>query len=188
MLMLRKEFESLIDKSGKMFRENYLEKFYPEILEGIKNYCKLELPFKQKVYHWFKEIKDYQKCYCGGLLKFKNSTVGYHEYCSKRCMDKDDKIKEKRKNTVMERYGVNVVSKSDDIKNKMIDTNLKIYGYNSPILNEEVKNKSKETLLKNHGVDSPLKSNEILKKVKDTCKLKYGFENVKNVPHINDKI
>ena len=77
------KFKRLVDKSGKMFRKNYLEKHYPEYVEIIHKFIKdnnlIDLAFKQQVYQWLNNITEYQLCDCGNKVKFKNSTIGYYD-------------------------------------------------------------------------------------------------------------
>ena len=102
---MRTLFKKNLDKSGKMFRYKYLDDNFSDILDKILDFSKknklIELPFKQQVYHWYNNIKEKQKCYCGKMTKFKNSTIGYYKYCSKKCMDSSEKTKEKRKKTCL---------------------------------------------------------------------------------------
>jgi len=184
------QFEKLIDKSGKMFRYKYLEKYHIDILNNIIKYSSnnklLDLPFKQQVYNWYKNIKP-KLCYCGKPTKFKNSTLGYYEYCSFCCMNNSDKVKDKRKNTNIEKFGTKTPSENNDIKNKIINTNNKRYGANSPLINENIKDKSINTLMKNYGVDNPNKSTIIKEKIKKTNIERYGFENVYQNEKIRNK-
>ena len=190
-IMNKKIFLKNLDPSGKMYRKKYLEKHYPDILNNIFNFIKdtkLILPFKQQVYHWYNDIKEYKLCYCGNIVKFKNSTIGYYEYCSKKCMDGSNKVKGNRVKTNMKKFGTKTPSENNNIRNKIIETNLKKYGANSPLLNEDIKSKSIETLYKNYGVDNPLKSKEIRDKIKKTLLERYNVDNPKKSEIINDKI
>lgn len=103
-----------------------------------------------------------------------------------------NKVKEKRKNTWLSNYGFDNPNKSSRIKNKIIKTNNKKYGYNSPILNSTIKNKVKNTLLKNYGVDHNSKSDKVKEKKRKTCNEKYGYDhfmqNIEVFERINKKI
>jgi len=188
---MRTLFKKNLDKSGKMFRYKYLDDNFSDILDKILDFSKknklIELPFKQQVYHWYNNIKEKQKCYCGKMTKFKNSTIGYYKYCSKKCMDSSEKTKEKRKKTCLEKFGTNTPSENSKIKNKIIETNNKNYGTNSPLQNIDIKNKSIETLQKNYNVDSPLKSEVIKNKMIKTNLLKYNVENVSQLKEVQEK-
>ncbi len=159
------------DSSGRLSKENFIIKNYPDLYNEIIKFCidnnLDDLPFKQKVYHYKNDIKNFVICknpYCNNLTNYKNSTLGYNEYCSKKCMNNDISVKEKRKITNIERYGTKTPAECDIVKNKIIKTNNILYGCNSPLQNELILKKSKDTLFKNYGVDNPNKNSEILKK------------------------
>jgi len=189
---VKQVFSENLDKSGKMFRKKYLEQNYQDILNAIIKYSEInklnELPFKQQVYHWYNDIDDEVLCYCGKKVKFKNSTIGYYEYCSKECMSSSNKTKEKRKKTNIEKFGTKTPAENKKIKEKIIKTNNDKYGHNSPLLNNNIKEKSKNTLQNNYNVLHPLQSEIIRDKMKKTNIDKYGVDNVRKNHEIEEKI
>lgn len=75
--------------------------------------------FSERIYCLLNNIKERKLCkYCNKEeVKFKNNSIGYFDYCSNSCSYKD--TAEKRKNTNIEKYGVNNTFKLDKaIKNK----------------------------------------------------------------------
>jgi hypothetical protein len=159
------------NKSGKMSVEKYIIKNYTKDYEIIIEYCvknNLEhLPFKQKVYHVVNNIPKAVICKnpnCENTVNFKNSTIGYYEYCSNKCIGSDPSMIKRKEEISLKKYGTKTPAESNIIKNKMLKTNNDRYGSNSPMSNIEIQEKSKKTLLKNWGVDNPSKSDEILKK------------------------
>jgi len=153
--------------SGKMYVEKYLKKYYLNIYENVISYCSKNLNdimFKEKVYHYVNDLKNNISCknpICNNLVKFKNSTLGYYEYCSLYCVSNDPNIKTIKENKSFKKYGTKAPGMNQSIKNKMIETNQKKYGSNSPLQNKEIKMKSQNTLFKNYGVDNPNKSKEL---------------------------
>jgi len=184
-------FSENLDSSGKMFRKNYLEKYFTSILEEIQKYVIEngldDLPFKQQVYHWYNDIKNIVICECGNFVKFKNSNIGYYTFCSKKCMNKSNHVKNKRMQTCLDKFGTKTPSENILVKEKIIKTNIKKYGYNSPIQNEEIHKKSLKTLKDNYNVSSPLKSVEIYNRYKETCLSKYGVDNVSKLDLVKIK-
>ena len=190
---MRETFKNNIDTSGKMFKKQYLAKYYTDTLENINQYIiennLTDLPFKQQVYHWLNEINHIIKCKeCDKKVKFKNSTIGYYTFCSKKCMNKSNITKNKRINTNIKNFGTKTPSESEIIKNKIIQTNIKKYGHNCSLQNKKVNEKSKNTLKKNYNVDNPLKSKIILDKLKNTNLKKYQVDNVLKSDKIKKKI
>lgn len=69
-----------------------------------------------------------------------------------------EETKEKARKTCLKRYGVEVSSQSEVVKEKQFNTNYKKYGTKCSLQNKEVAEKARQTLLKNWGVDNISKS------------------------------
>lgn len=192
------EIFKLEDKSGRMSKEKFVSKNYPEeykfIIEFFKEKSIENIPFKERVYLILHNKLSIPKCKnddCFNYVKFQNSTLGYREYCSTKCISSDPKIKNIKKQKSIDKFGTETPAQSKVIKDKIIETNQKKWGSNSPMCNDEIKNKSIQTLIKNYGVDNPSKS-ESIKKIriesfkknvesykenyKKTSLLKYGVD------------
>jgi len=159
------------DPSGKMYKESFLSKNYVQEYQYIIDYCVInnisDIAFKEKVYLCLNDIRSVPVCKninCNNPVKFKNSTLGYYNYCSNRCVGMDpDIIKIKQKKS-LEKFGTKTPGESLQIKNKIIKTNNEKYGGNSPMSSKEIRLKYRETIMKNFGVDNPSKSIELVKK------------------------
>jgi hypothetical protein len=181
--------------SGKMSSIKYVSKNFPNDYNFIIEFTKdLDITFKQKVYHTINKINQIVVCKnksCDNPVKFKNTTIGYYEYCSNKCIGSDPEIIEKKIKKSIERFGTKTPSESEEIKKKIIKTNIKKYGGNSPMSSKKIRDKSKQTLIKNWGVDNPSKSLHLIEKrmisfkknidtykdnYKKTSLEKYGFE------------
>lgn len=157
------------------------------------------------VYNWFKKYnitKDKE-------LRNQNISKSNNSYYS----DEQNKLKtvQQRKQTCLERYGVDNPAKSEEIKQKSIQTNLEKYGVDnaskSPEVIEhirqnnlqkygvewvrqipEVIDKGKKSMIEKYGVDNALKVTEIKEKIKQTCIDKYGVDNPSQNKDIKKKI
>lgn len=115
--------------------------------------------------------------------------------------------KENRKNTLIEKYGVDNISKISGHREKVKATNIKKYGVDSYAKTEESKERQKEfwksrskeekkeilkkiqeTNIERYGFVNPRQNKEIKEKVKQTVKEKYGVENVSYIPEIRKKL
>lgn len=192
------------DPSGRMSKESYLIKNHKNEYDYIINYCNLneliDISFKEKVYLCLKSMEEVPTCKnknCNKRVKFINSTLGYREYCSNKCISSDPNIKKIKEDKSFEKYGTKSPAQSNEIKEKIIKTNLEKWGGNSPMCSDEIKEKSKKTCYENWGVDNPNKSKELIKKrvesfkkskyrenYKKTSLERYGVEN----PWMNDEI
>ncbi|MFW6243453.1 MAG: DUF7487 domain-containing protein, partial [bacterium] len=173
------------DPSGKFSKESYLKKYHIDLYNEIISYSISnnlnEISFKEKVYCYKHNILPpiCKNPTCNKNVKFKNSTIGYKEYCSVKCIGTDPKIQKIKEQKSLEKFGTKSPAESKVIKDKIKKTNLEKYGFACSLQNEEIQKKSKLTLLENYGVNNPLKSKEIQeKRIKnfDVKKWRKNFE------------
>ena len=96
-------------------------------------------------------------------------------------------VRNKAKETILSRYGVDNVFKSDEIKEKIRNTNMKKYGVENPKSCDFIKEKAKETLLNNYGVENPMYSQQIRNRQIQTNIEKYGVEYTQSSREIHQK-
>lgn len=94
----------------------------------------------------------------------------------------------KRKEKVMEKYGVDNVMKNKEILNKAKETNLIKYGCENVMQNEDIKLKFVKTMNTKYGVNYPMENSEIKKKAESTFLHKYNVRSVLSSPEIRNKI
>ena len=70
---------------------------------------------------------------------------GWSRGMKPRSKEANDKANKKRKQTCLEKYGVENVHQSQEIKEKCKQTCLEKYGVDNPAKNEAIKQKTKET-------------------------------------------
>lgn len=119
-----------------------------------------------------------------------------------------EKAKEKAKQTILERYGVDNIFKDKEYiqnqleekygvrnpsqipgnRNKVRQTSLERYGVEWPTITEKVKNSRRQSNIKKYGGPYPQHSEEIRKKTKDTCLKIYGYETPLQAPIVKNKI
>jgi hypothetical protein len=174
------------DPSGRMSKESYVSKTYTEEYKVIIDYCNsnniMDIPFKEKVYLFLNSLNSTPLCKnpnCDNKVNYINSTLGYREYCSNKCIGSDPNIQKIKEEKSILKFGTKTPAESKQIKEKIIKTNQERYGGNSPQSNTDIRNKSKETLLKNWGVDNPGKNETILKKRIESFKKSDYKENFK---------
>ena len=116
-----------------------------------------------------------------------------------------DYVRDKLKNTNLEKYGVECVFQNDDIKNKIKNTNLERYGVEYSISSDIVREKIIKTFNLRYNTscifngDSPfredineklkiiLNSTDIKDKKANTCLDKYGFKNPMQSEEVKQK-
>ena len=140
----------------------------------------------EKIYLLFNERP---KCpICGKTPPFKSYSKGYQITCSQECKKeydrqtlkansyklKDEAVNEKRRQTCLERYGVDNVNKCKATQEKAKSTNLKRYGTENVFSSEEIKNKIRNNCLSTFGVERYCQLEEVKQKIKDSNNSKYG--------------
>lgn len=169
---------SLPDPSGRMYKEKYLFKNYNNEYNYVINYSELnnfiDLEFKEKVYLTINSYTNIPVCknpICNNFVKFRNSKLGYREYCSTKCISSDPHIIKLKEDNSIKKFGTKVPSQSEEVKDKIKKTNNERYGGNSAMSSIDIQEKSKKTLIENWGVDNPNKSIELSRKRINSFKL-----------------
>ena len=96
-------------------------------------------------------------------------------------------VKDKKKQTNLEKYGVENVFQLDSVKQKSKETNLKKYGVEYALQSNEVIQKSKETNLKKYGVEYVSQREDIKDRKKKKSLDKYGVENISQAQEVKDR-
>ena len=115
-----------------------------------------------------KETEGFCKV-CGKETKLYSITTGYRQYCSVKCKNEDNELKNKIKETNKKLYGGTGFA-SEELNKKGKETCLRIYGdknYNNI-------EKAIKTNLEKYGVSNPSKAAEIREKIENTNLNKYG--------------
>lgn len=124
---------------------------------------------------------------CGNINTFKGFAKGFGTYCSTKCMSNSSDIRNKKKSTLIDKYGVTNISQLESVKQKKKDINIEKYGVEHAFQSTEIKNKSKETLIERYGVDNAMKVDSIKDKLKNTMVERYGVENPRQSKEISNK-
>ena len=181
------EVFNLPDSSGRMSKESFILKNYKEEYDYIVDYCDdnnlLNISFKEKVYLTLNNLESIPVCKninCKNSVNFKNSTIGYLDYCSRRCVSSDPNMIKTKEEKSLKKFGTKSPAQSKVVKDKSSKTNQEKYGHNSAMCLIETQNKSKNTLLKNYGVSNPSESKELLEKRIESFKLSNYKETYRN--------
>jgi len=161
------------NKSGKMSSEKYvLNNFKNDYKYIIDGYSLIdELTFKEKVYLCYSNINSIVLCkndFCEKKVKFKNSKIGYLNYCSNRCVGLDPKIKKKKEDSNILKYGDKHASMNKDIKKK---NNQKKYQNRTKVEKQKIKDKRLNTVKEKYGVDNVNQVDEIINKRIESFKM-----------------
>lgn len=138
--------------------------------EGAREYARCAM----MGHHEYKTEGEYITCLvkniilpkcvaCGKTLTYKQYTNG-RTHCSMKCFGKDNAVMERRKSTVMERYGVSNPSMVHEFNEKRKNTIIERYGVDSILRNPKFVARQKQTMVERYGVDSYQKTDESKKK------------------------
>ena len=161
------------------------------------------------------KTQEYPVCKtCGEKTDFISRVYGYKNFCCSACADKarvktrknysDEKrkeIREKTKQTIIERYGYNGIQKKTmqtklerygdpyfSNREKYKETCLERYGVDNVGKVPEVREKTKKTCLERYGTEYTLQSEQIKEKIKETCLERYGTEYASSSPRFREKV
>ena len=161
-------------------------KYNKDIYEYLINRYDDSDSLKETLFRIYNGIEEHPKCpTCGKPLVFKGM---FFKFCSNICAQSSDEIKQKIKQTCLEKYGVDNYNKTKESKEKIKQTCLEKYGVEYFWQSDECKEKIKQTCLEKYGVDSPLKSKKIRNKGKQTCLKKYGVDNPAKLEENKEKV
>ena len=156
----------------KISAKNYYDKFIKSMRDGICTVCECPTEFA---------------CFSRGYREFcsqKCSNIGNVSKRKETCLNrygvdnpsKSKSIREKTKQTCIERYGVENPFKSGEIQDKCKATMMEKYGAENPSLIQDFKDKREQTFIEKFGTNNPWKNEEVKEKIRTTNKLRYGFE------------
>lgn len=150
---------NIITKTGRINPHYYkLIKEHPDIFQQIielTSFCSKNATWPERIFCITNNIQSIPSCInCGIDIRYKSNTKQrYSTFCSYKCAYTSHEVKQKRKQTWLEKYGVIHPSKSKKIQEKIKQTNLKKYGAEYPHQTNEVKSKIKQRLLEKYGVE-----------------------------------
>ena len=109
--------------------------------------------FGEKLYRWIhSEIPNLGKCFnCGNSCKFDDIFYGFRKSCSLKCSNNDKSVKEKKKQSYLNRYGVGNPSQSNEVKTSKKQTCIKHFGVKCNLTLDKTKEQIKQTNLKKYG-------------------------------------
>ena len=197
---MKKELHEILFIDNKFisnrFRDDFFKKNHPLLYNKIHSEIINDYSFKEKVYILYHKINNPICDVCNKKTKLISFSKGFSKYCSKQCIQKDEVVKnkvretnlkkfgfdnpnknsdiiKKRNQTIKNKYGVDNIFQSEEIKDKIKNTNLKRYGVEHNSHSEMVVNKRKKTFMEKYGVDNPNKNSNIIKKRNQTITLNY---------------
>lgn len=151
-MFVEEDIKWIIENVKSHGNKTVVSKKWPVEYEEIKK-CKGD-SWSEKLYNYLYPQHPAHCKICGAPLKYKNFKAGYGLFCSTECSYKDPDVVKRRKQTCLERYGVEIPLKLEHIKKKQHQTCLERYGVESTGQVKEFREKAKKTCLERYGVES----------------------------------
>lgn len=174
-----KTIEDLISiiANNRNYYYREIKKKYPELYLELKNSGYFPEMLYQHIYK-----KDGKCKVCNSKSLFLSVHEGYRIYCSHSCYIQDfDSSKESRKQTSMDKYGVENPGQSEESKLKRKQTMLEKYGVEYALQNENFSKKSIEKYKKTY------QENQTIIKTKKTKTIIQKYGSLENYNSINNK-
>lgn len=147
---------------------------------------------------------------CLNYPKFKSFSSGYYDFCSGRCVQLDKEIRDKRQDTLFERYGtrdsleinegrkkgIKYITSEENLR-KLELNNIKKFGGKTSFSSQDVQDKCKKTNLLRYGFENPMHSEEFINntfipilntKRKQTYIKRFGFSHHMKNQEMKDKV
>ena len=139
-----------------------------------------KIGYKQRIWHIINNQLSLKTCViCGNPVQWDEGNKRYSDTCCKECFleySKSDIIKDKIKQTNIQKYGAETYSQTEEGKLKQQQTCLRKYGVDNPAKASDYKEKTRNTCLQKYGVDNSAKIANYKEKTCNTCLQKYGVE------------
>jgi len=128
--------------------------------------------------HYNRFTKDQtESYYCHKCNDIKRKITNNKKYGCDNVFQSEEK-KEKRRKTMIEKYGDEHALNVKELKEKQISTNNERFGCDYASQNEEIKQKIEDTFMRNYGIKTSLLDPTTIEKIKETNIEKYGVDNV----------
>lgn len=183
--------------------ERHIKKNHPEVWKWIYDHCRDYSPanFSESIYIILNSPP--KRCENNQLPKFESYHKGYQKFCKHGCAcfkqhlkkqqqqitnEERTRRRQKYKETMIERHGVDNPLHNAQIKEKIKQTNLEKYGVDNPSKAQVIKDKIKDTMQERYGVDAPMQSPEFIENYKQSMIDTHGVSFPKQSPEICNKI
>ena len=158
---------SILDKNGKPNAN--ITRFLPLSIEEL-----------YLIYHDIKKPICKHKD-CNNFTGFKNFREGYYDFCSVKCAQNNEEVKDKQSDTLFNKYGTKdpleikegrkrgtAYITSEENHNNQAKNNMIKFGGKTSFSSNKVQAKCKESVFKKYGVSNPGKSEKIKEKIRST--------------------
>jgi len=159
-----------------------LKQIEQEVIKSAPENLKC-LPLQQLVWHLHNGVDSVPLCFCGAPRFFKGFGKGYAAACNPNCIG----VAQSRELSLLSKYGVKNVLCLENVKEKIKQTNMQKYGTPYFSQSDIGKQKIKESVKSKLGVDYPTQCKKVTQKRKENSIAKYGVESPSKLQCVKDK-
>jgi hypothetical protein len=154
----KEKLESLLNQCSNNNQISLFLNRNNDILNYLKELTGIDRSAMIVLYHYKEQITEIPKCICGKERSY--HCYGYRPTCgNKKCINT---IRENsKKETCIEKYGVECVTQLDSMKEKSKKTLLEKYGVDNSTKCPEIIKKRQENNLKKYGIIEPISLKEV---------------------------
>lgn len=156
------------------------------IITAICDNCFIEKKIEFRFYNEYTKNLT-EKYYCNKCNNIKRKETCIQKWGVENPM-KSQEVKEKLKNSLVENYGVDHYSKTDDFKKKIIKNSQEKWGVDNVFQSSIHKEKIKSTNLKKLGVEYPQQNQDVRKKTTESFLNKFGVDRYSKTDDFKNKI
>lgn len=166
---------------------NHLKEIQAQRLEELK--LTLDKEELQQYYntHTYKETADFYRINYGCSIKNLRLLYNYFGITRKGRGDNLSNDREKIKQGMLDKYGVDNPQKSKEIRERTKCTNLERYGVKNVFQSAEFQIKQKQTCIERYGVENVFQAESVKNTIKQTCTERYGVGHISKCPEIIEK-
>ena len=166
--MIIPKFE-YFNSPGKLKKTHVLKAFpgfYKYLIQKYHSYNYSK--FSELIYCYYNNIETHPICpNCGKEVPFLDKNRGYQKYCSTKCSNSDQSVKDKKIKTNINKYGTPYASQNDSIKQKTIEIMNEKYG-GCGNASKDIKAKQMKTMIDRYGVCATTQNEYLKQKVIQT--------------------
>ena len=174
----------------------YVKNHYPELYQEMKKrtkflsdyYGEKSVPINAIIYsleHGMTEMPICAHPNCSNIVGW--NKTNFRIYCCREHCVSDPMVKDRIRNTCIERYGCESPLHSKTVREKIRQTFINTYGVDNPAKLQQVQEKMKRTCVERFGVENAFQSEEIKARIRHTNKTRYGKEFPGQVESIKEK-
>jgi hypothetical protein len=147
------DISTFLTKDGRvnsmMLRDKWMIKHMPAEYNNVTQYCTINniecSRFVEKLWYYLNSVTVTVKCNnskcTGNIPKFIGLLGGYLEYCSSKCSNSSDKVKQLKEDSCIAKFGTKNPYQSKEVIEKIKTTSLSRYGVENPMQSDDVKSR-----------------------------------------------